>query len=295
MEPERADAAAVGEILRGAREMHGLTVANVAQMLKLGSRQIEAMEAGRFDLLPGPAFARGFLRNYARQLGLDPEPLISVVGVEASASEAVELTPVSNAEGVMPVGGDRPTSPTPVAVVAFALLLVVLAGWYFDWFRTPAPVEVAMPLPAETAPLSEPAFPPPGTEEEGVPPATVEVVPTVPEAVVPAPGVTPPAPAAAPQPQAAPVPAPRLAEAPAAGETRVELRFSGESWYEVRDAAGSVLATGIGSAGQVRSVRGGAPLAVVIGNAGEVSLSHNGQPVDLAPHTRVSVARVTLR
>ncbi|AUL99267.1 MAG TPA: DUF4115 domain-containing protein [Pseudothauera hydrothermalis] len=293
------DAAEVGRLLSAGRQARGLTIANVAQMLKLGVRQIEAMESGRFDLLPGAAFARGFVRNYARLLGIDADPLVAVV--DAGVTAQVDLAPVSNAEGVMPASGAQRLSSTPVALVAFGLLLVVLVGWYFDWFRTPdaPPDTVAQPAVVETAPPTAVAQeqpsetqPAPALDAAGTPaakpPATLPEVVTNPAAERPAsPAPQSPAPAGAnPGGEAA---------SSADGLHTVELTFAGESWYEIRDADGKIVATGIGRADQVRSARGSAPLALVIGNAAMVRLTHNGQAVDLAPHTRVSVARLTLQ
>ncbi len=291
IDTERQDIPAVGDLLRQAREARGLTVANVAQMLKLGVRQIEAMEAGRFDLLPGPAFVRGFLRNYARLLGIDADPLVEAVAPELSGAQRVELSPVSNADGVMPASGERRISSTPVALVAFGLLLVVLAGWYFDWFRTPDPVEMPVPLAVQPEPSSdnEPLFPP---ASDGDPaPAGVAVEPVLPPSEEAA-AEEPAEPSVASPVQAAGSAAPA---SPAGTGGALELRFEGESWFEVRNAAGEIVATGIGRPGEVRSVRGTPPFALVIGNARDVRVTHNGRAVDLAPHTRVSVARLTVQ
>ena len=87
-----------GDTLRRAREAQGLSVAEVANSLKLNPRQIEALESGRFDQLPGYAFTRGFLRNYARLLKVDAAPLLA--GLQAPGSnDAMELSPASNAQG----------------------------------------------------------------------------------------------------------------------------------------------------------------------------------------------------
>ena len=61
----------VGEQLRLAREARGLEVADIAQTLKLGPRQVEALEAGDWKGLPGNTFIRGFVRNYARLVQID--------------------------------------------------------------------------------------------------------------------------------------------------------------------------------------------------------------------------------
>ncbi|WP_420641426.1 helix-turn-helix domain-containing protein [Candidatus Leptofilum sp.] len=66
----------LGHILREARETKGYTLREVQEKTRISSRFLEALEMGDFDRLPTPTHARGFLRNYARYLGLDPEPLL---------------------------------------------------------------------------------------------------------------------------------------------------------------------------------------------------------------------------
>jgi len=69
--------ASVGQILREAREAQGITLDNAAMRLRLMHRQVEAMERDDFESLGQPVFARGFVRNYARMLGLVPESLLA--------------------------------------------------------------------------------------------------------------------------------------------------------------------------------------------------------------------------
>jgi len=69
----------VGERLSQAREARGLSVDDVASALKLGPRQVAALEAGDWQSLPGNAFARGFVRNYARYLELEVGPLMAAL------------------------------------------------------------------------------------------------------------------------------------------------------------------------------------------------------------------------
>jgi len=68
-----------------------------------------------------------------------------------------------------------------------------------------------------------------------------------------------------------------------------------EAWVEVRDGDGRNLLSSLNPAGSERAVRGQPPFQVVIGNAPHVKLTYDGKPVDLAPHTRGDVARLTLR
>ncbi len=66
----------LGHILREARENKGHTLGEVQEKIRINTRFLEALEAGRYSDLPTPVHVRGFLRNYARFLGLDPEPLL---------------------------------------------------------------------------------------------------------------------------------------------------------------------------------------------------------------------------
>lgn len=311
-------AAEMGAQLRQLREARGETTSDVAHSLKLTSRQIEAMEAGRLDLLPGAAFARGFLRNYARYLGVDAATVLAAFEAEV-APRAVELAPVSNAAGVMPSGSGGRAVQIPAGLIAGALLLVVLVGWYFDWFRMPEETADVAEHVVEPATLAAPAVTsaaaaPQGQVSEsalaasGVMPSlpvAAPATPAAPEAAAvpaPAPAVPPsaalaPVPAAAtavPQPVVPPVAATPAATPAAEGVEHIVFRFEGESWIEVRDARGSIVYSGVNGAGSSRTVQGKPPFALVVGNARQVSLDYRGKPYDMKPHVRVSVARFTL-
>lgn len=66
----------LGAILRDAREAKGLTLAEVQNRTRITTRFLEALENGQYEVLPTPVHVRGYLRNYARCLGLDPQPLL---------------------------------------------------------------------------------------------------------------------------------------------------------------------------------------------------------------------------
>src|SRR5438309_9495044 len=78
-----------GTALRGAREAAGLSIDAVAQQLKLAPRQVQALEDDDFARLPGRTFVRGFVRNYARFLGLDPDDLVARLP-DANVAPALE-------------------------------------------------------------------------------------------------------------------------------------------------------------------------------------------------------------
>ena len=67
----------IGHILREARENKGLTLEDAQAHTRINVRYLAALENGQYSALPTPVHTRGFLRNYARFLGLDPQPLLS--------------------------------------------------------------------------------------------------------------------------------------------------------------------------------------------------------------------------
>ena len=66
----------IGQILREARENKGLSLEDVQAKIRINTRYLAALETGDYDVLPTSVHVRGFLRNYARFLGLDPQPLL---------------------------------------------------------------------------------------------------------------------------------------------------------------------------------------------------------------------------
>jgi transcriptional regulator with XRE-family HTH domain len=66
----------LGHILREAREARGLTLAQVQEKIRISARFLDALETGKYEQLPTPVHIRGYLRNYARFLELDPKPLL---------------------------------------------------------------------------------------------------------------------------------------------------------------------------------------------------------------------------
>ena len=66
----------LGEVLRHARLVKGVTVEEAERVTRIPHRYLEALEQENFGILPAPVYARGFLRSYAGYLGLDPAELL---------------------------------------------------------------------------------------------------------------------------------------------------------------------------------------------------------------------------
>lgn len=286
--------AASGEALRQAREARGLSVDDIAQTLKLAPRQVEAIEAEAFGQLPGIAFARGFVRNYARYLGLDPAPLLERLNPPQD-SPAMRLAPESNADGSMPLpSGYRSTSLTPALVVLGGLALLVFAAWHFNLLGSlNARRGGTGALPAiqsgTTQSVSEPVFPP-HTEETAVVTAQVE-----PPLASPVAATSAPVRASAPAVAVSVAGVSGTAASQNVGASPLVLSIEQDAWIEVRDGGGRMVVARMGKAGETLEVRGRAPFSLKVGNAPHVKLRYQGQPVDLSAHTKADVARLTLK
>lgn len=82
----------LGTILRETRQARGVTIDDVAQVTRIRPRYLEALEEERYDVLPTPVHVRGFLRNYAQYLSLDPEPLIARYNASRSMVKDIPLS-----------------------------------------------------------------------------------------------------------------------------------------------------------------------------------------------------------
>jgi transcriptional regulator with XRE-family HTH domain len=81
----------LGSVLREAREARGLTLENATAETRIPKKYLQAMEEGRFRALPTPVHARGYLRNYAKYLGLDPNPLLESYEMQSDQVPAVPI------------------------------------------------------------------------------------------------------------------------------------------------------------------------------------------------------------
>ncbi|WP_369614044.1 helix-turn-helix domain-containing protein [Marichromatium sp. PS1] len=307
-----------GQRLRQQRETRGLEIARVASQLHLRPEIIEALEQDRYDALPGPVFAIGYLRNYARLLGIDPTPLIESARTVTQEQAAAQTGPRTRGNLA------ETTSRWLMRLISLALMAAAVAMLVLWWQSRP---EVApAPLADDVAPSEQPRLDPAPSQAT---PAPVAPAPTTPEPRAPQPAPRPtPAPTqqtsalvAAPEPGAtpdtistlpgaapAPAPAPTVAsgidaDRPEAAPTSVEtaptppevaLEFTGNCWVEVRDVNRRIILTGELRAGDRRVLEGEPPYRFIIGNTAMARLTIDGEPLDLSERARGNVARFTL-
>lgn len=287
-EPEGFAAAPLpGERLAAARESRGMTVAEIAQQLKLSPWQVEALEAGNTSRLPSAVFVRGFIRNYARLVKLDPKELLAY----AEPAVPAPANPPHKPSAEIPFPTRRRMNWWPYAAGA-AVVVGALAVYEFypdDASLSPAPSAEVPSTPAQTQ-----------VATESTPVRTDSAAPSTAAGAL----VSAAAPAEA---SAAPVKAPAVERAEeqaaatplagtprVAGEQVVRMHFMREAWVEIRDRSGRKIFSQLNAPGTDQTVSGLPPLSLVVGNANGVQLIHNEQPVDLARYTKVDVARLTL-
>lgn len=293
---EGAQTRTLGQRLGEERERLGMARAEAAQRLHMSPWQIEALEGGDYGRLPKGTFLRGFVRNYARLLHLDAEQMVALLPEAPPADKAAgNIVPPSEKIRFEPMG-ERAGPLVRALVVALVLVALGFASLYWWFFVKDTPPAADVRRPAATAAAPAPSGGPQQVAAAPVPPAEAPPPVDAPK------DEAPPASAAAsastpPQTPAAAVPAavePARRE-PRKGERRLAFRFTGDSWIEVRDAAGRTLMSKLNLAGTEAEVSGRAPFTVIVGNAPEVRMTFDDRPYDLQPHSRVGVARLTVQ
>ncbi len=272
-----AEATRLGEELREARMALGVSVADMAERIRIRRVYLVALEEGRLKDLPGQAYVVGFLRNYANALGLNTDEVLRrfrEVSVPSGKADLVFPEPVPS-RGV-PAGA--------VMLAGAVLAVAAYVGWYNFSGGAARVVDAVPPLPprleqiapeqpprAPDSQLAAAATPAPGSAPAGAaaPGATRSVT------LAPPPGAAPQAPGAAPvltAPGAAPA-----APAPAAEISRITLRSRSDSWMQLRDTRERrVIADRVLRAGETFSVPGREGLVLTLGRADAVELLVDG-------------------
>jgi cytoskeleton protein RodZ len=300
------EAATAGASLRAARERRNMTLAALAAAIKVSPRKLDALERDAFDELPDMTFARALAQSVCRQLRIDARPVLALLPAAPTwANTRFEEVARGSRTPLAQARRGRDSSARsglrPVLWLAGLLLLGAaamlygrpdeLARWWAGVMPPATPAPAVAPVVARTA-------------EPTPPPTPASALPVDAAAAVPAPADTPASAVAdaAPANPAVVIETVHSAPTGAAGAASgaepagaLVLRANGESWVEVRDAAGLLLLSRTLMAGEAVGVDGAMPLRAVIGNAGATSVSFRGAVVDLASATRDNIARLELK
>lgn len=310
---EGSDAPRAGSDLRAARERLGWALADVAAMLRIRPSYLEALETGRLNQLPGNVYALGYLRSYATALGLDAEEVARRFRAEAGEiprhSELVFPTPMPERGlpagalillGLILVGGAyigwyhlsgegklpaETITPVPSRLAPLADQALPGPDGRIQ-IAEPPPLPPVAPAPqrvddsdqfeprqaAADAPRPEPAPPPPPPPVEEMRSASIPGATATTAIAMPVPPpirqVDPPS----------PTPSGAAAGADQAGSDtpRVLLRFTGDTWVQVKERGGQALLTRVMKAGETFQVPDRPNLILNTGNAGRVEILVDG-------------------
>ena len=303
-----------GQTLREAREARRMSVAEVAQELKISRQAVERLEQGQYDSLPGDTFARGYIRSYARLMGMDPARLALAFDRERGI-EVRERSVSSIARVEAPSRSGRRLMWWSSVLIIVALVLSAL--W---WYETNQPtfgplpgleeldseallddVEVdAITLPESIAEQTDgvpadlmPVEPAPAEveAESGAAPTNADETTPVQEAATQR--DTPDADAAAAD--AAPAAAAPTEPAAPASSAGLVLSVAADCWVQVSAADGRVLHSALMRAGQTLELPPSGALDLVIGDRSAVTeIRFQGNSVTLPPQGRSGVVRMRL-
>ena len=273
-----------GEKLKREREKRSITLEQISLSTKIGTRMLQALEDDRFNQLPGGIFNKGFVRAYARHLGLDEDQMVAeYLQASGDAPPVQPELPPEEPVRIVEATPDVPSRQLPWGVFAAVLLLAALALsiWSHRQKKHEGTAAPASPPPAQQT-VEEHAAPPanlPGpapSSPRGSNPVTPSPIhPNVnPAAQTARPNTSTTNPAAV-----APKRPSQPTAAPAPGVFVVVIQAREDSWTAIQ-VDGRTVFSGILSAGEQRAVRGRKEVVVKAGNVGGIDLNFNGKKLD---------------
>lgn len=288
-----------GGALKAAREARGYSIAEVCKHLRLSPNQIQAMEKDDFEKLPQKTIVRGFIRNYAKLLKIEAEPILAAYqAMMPESRNPSTLTVKSNADHSVIQAGSTPKRSIRMFNPLVILLVLSLLTYFYVVHIKPQSLTTA----TQTLEAS-----PEDNQETSIP---VAIEPSNPSET---PAETPEANLNV-KPEETPPPEPVIAQAAATAaatqsesnnstvntaqsENKVLLvfRVTEDSWVRIEDAQGKKVFSQIITPGNEQSMTLEKPLNITVGNASVTKLSIDNQPFDLSQATKGRVARVQLK
>lgn len=262
-----------GSLLANARKQQTRTVEEIADELNLSVTQIKTIELDQSEGLPEPTYVRGYIRSYAKLLGLDPEVVLeNYLNPNWQKSSSLEDLPrgIGNAETT-----EKKAFITPTKAIT---VLVLIASLGFLWYSgmlsgllgsnndensvtssSSAPADKAANEVAETLSSSSQE-----DESESTAPADANEVTASDDTVL------------------------------SDGENELVLNFAQTSWVDIRDGQDNRLAYKSYAEGEELRVSSSDSMSVFIGNAEGVTVEYNGEGFDIADYREGVYAKFTL-
>ena len=273
-----------GDRLRREREMRGVSLDEIAESTKIGTRSLRALEEDDFEKLPGGIFNKGFVRAYSRFLGLDEDQTLADFDAAWKEYEAARR-PVQMPEPEEE--SSRESRSTWLMVSGIILVVVLAAVWYFVERHNRSGARELVVAPPSAVDNSQPAVPTstnistPSSPQSSSPslpaPAPVASVTTRPAAEG--------TPKSASQPdsttnQSSEVVKAATSQSHLNAPIQLEVFAREDSWLSV-SADGKNLGQGVLSAQKSRTIRAQKEIRLKLGNVGGVEVSFNGHTVNI--------------
>ncbi|WP_281213942.1 RodZ domain-containing protein [Shewanella insulae] len=302
----------LGQWLKAGRESRQITIASVAEQLNLRPSIVKDLEADNYDNIASATYVKGYVKNYARILGLE----MAKVDAYLAESFPVVSAPTMQSFSRKTTRQARDGRLMLVTYLIIFVLLALLVLWWVQKSAMVADIDLSKPSMEETAELStlaassEPMSaqdPQAGTGIE-MPRDQFASEQLAPEKTMPDQAASEQATAEQVQNLSSePISTPESGAAQAthsisqadetlnaADDAELALSLSGDCWIKVTDADGKVLVNGLKLAGKEMNVFGQAPFKVILGAPQSLTMRLNGENIDLAKYPSGRVARLTV-
>ena len=325
-----------GHLLREAREERGYSQKEVARDLHLTSKVIDALEESNFDIISSSLFARGYIRSYARHLGLDGQALVA----EFDAIYGVPNQNKKPMPGVHQLGQQSKPGDTWVKLISIIFVIGLVVASVLWWqhqnggsmlqrlnkvtlsdtaadlvveslgeddnssdmgLLAANPSEVGTTVSDDQAAATEAPVQALDVAEIV---AVKPIVTALSEAVSVSPEMSDVSDSSALNPEIIAVPAVAQTEestgaadvaALGPNEALLMMAFDKDCWVEIKDGNGKMVLSDLYASGSTIEQVVTAPIEILLGrSSGVAQMTFNGEVIDLKPHTRKDIARLTL-
>ncbi|AUU21275.1 DUF4115 domain-containing protein [Aeromonas caviae] len=291
-----SQAAGPGQLLRNAREQLGWTREQVASRIHLRLTLIAAIEADTYDKHTSHTFIRGYLRAYAKLVGIPEETILA-------AYEKLGLTPPDNIDMQSFSRRSRQqVNDSRLKVVTWLVILVLIGlsvAWWWQSTARRSAGDDALAATEMSATVNTPeANVAPAVEvAEPVLPAASDAVSTqvvVSGATATLPVVATDASAAVPTDVSGAVSTAESTTTEPAKAPQLKMSFTADCWLDVKDANGKTLFSGLKKANDELVLEGPEPLRFIIGAPMAVNLEYQGKSFDMSRYNNGRTARFSL-
>jgi cytoskeleton protein RodZ len=280
----------LGERLRQQRLAMGVSLQHISEKTRIGSRYLEALEAGQFKQLPGAIFARSFVRQYAELVGIDANGLESELqqifpsddGFPSQEAPSTGALKTNLPNDTLLAAHGPIWQQLPLTTIWLASALGVSSLFYIGWQQMVLRSETREPPVVMQVPAKPPVLKSPGVQADP-PPLSSSVVPAAVRSNEPSPQTD------------TAKPATELVAPAGQGGPTMALRLvaSEETWVSIA-ANGRFLFSGILQPHEERTVNGVETARMVIGNSAGVEVLTDGRSIGpIGPQGSVRVVMLT--